>query len=726
MVLIWLGICSFSIGNIHFSVFALETPYSKFPFHTAVRPGKFYGDAFAQTHGQRLSSMRTTKTTMTTGPVSYLRCLVAVALLWTCRPAPLQNGLTCVQQNGSGHGDDDDNGATVQCTFTLPSNVATTHHLEHCESDGTVCVSVSATIQPPLNSNDDRNNRQPTSSDLHPSLHPNDLQDLEYEYYTNALSLYPSLDEIRTLFESMPAKTYDFAYGNWLLQLGMALRIMTVNHDDNNNNNNNNNRMGNTRLSYTTNDDDTSLHEAVRVYEQALIVHRGLVLMANEPHHHDSTHVRRTEANVGMALSLAYLAGTQLMLPDIDIDAIQEKFDESERIYRQALQDDPNPDIDLDANEHAEFRMNWADVLVRLATLLLDHPPDVPADNVQYILEVDAKDLTKAQGLLDEALSLYRRPGQLNDRMQEVVRLARIGDAIQTLASVYILRGMERKWLEKAVETHMEAIDVYDLAFHLNGRDHPHEGENLRIGYAESTYSVADIHMQLGAYSAAKAMYRTSMEWHRDENTGVPTMMFSPQDEADIEAEIASHEEELRQYMDGAYGGYEVDVSGHYDKETVAQDELYEAQILATLGALTLSLNENEMALEHFSRAIDIYEKYPGEDERRAVGDLKLNVASALYRNKDFVNSANAYDEAMDRYQESFGDGVNPLTGSTDAMGNMMYDGYGARADYQGGINNDHPDGEQHQQDPDQPPLINLDTILHMNNKNGTNAEMAI
>jgi tetratricopeptide (TPR) repeat protein len=98
-------------------------------------------------------------------------------------------------------------------------------------------------------------------------------------------------------------------------------------------------------------------------------------------------------------------------------------------------------------------------------------------------------------------------------------------------------------------------------------------------------------------------------------------------------------------------------------------DDLYEADLHATIGAIQLSNGQVELAMTSLVKAIDLYEVHKGEEY--AIADVKLNMGMALFRLREFDESARLHEEALELFRETVGEGKNPLTpiiGATEAM----------------------------------------------------------
>ena len=185
---------------------------------------------------------------------------------------------------------------------------------------------------------------------------------------------------------------------------------------------------------------------------------------------------------------------------------------------------------------------------------------------------------------------------------------------------------------------------------------------------AELLITLSDTYLQVGNYDHSKIRYQEAMQWYSDYNLVPPkeTVLITESDEL-----LQETEAKLEEYQASLYGGRKIQIPDDYrkpDEPLYEPDNLFEADLHATIGALQLSNGQVELAITSFVKALDLYEAHSGEE--RAIADVKLNMCMALFRLREFDESARLHGEALELFREVVGEGKNPLVdfvASTDS-----------------------------------------------------------
>lgn len=250
--------------------------------------------------------------------------------------------------------------------------------------------------------------------------------------------------------------------------------------------------------------------------------------------------------------------------------------------------------------------------------------------------------------------------------------------ALQQLATIYAMEGH----FSKAKKRFEQALQLqYDMLSATNsGVYYQQDSEYTQTSIADLHLSFSDTCLQLGDYPCAKEQYGKAMSAHARHNIRVAPMMPV---EADAEVDAAMQEavgalEDYRVSVEGSTGGstyrrqhgldspYDAD-SGS-DGYVYAKDDGYEADLLASLGTMYLSLGD-EQAVSYLEEARDLYSGLKEDRESAGMADLLINLAMAYYRNYEFEKSKETQWQALDLYQKMFGDGVNPYMQLLDVGG---------------------------------------------------------
>jgi tetratricopeptide (TPR) repeat protein len=181
------------------------------------------------------------------------------------------------------------------------------------------------------------------------------------------------------------------------------------------------------------------------------------------------------------------------------------------------------------------------------------------------------------------------------------------------------------------------------------------------------------------------------VQWNEEHDITPPSSLSLGSEQVDDDAEmLAQYQQKLQEYkntfgehsMDGGAGGGRLfgDEDGYFQSARrssttgsssnsedgnyeLVKNHGYEGDLHATLGALYLSTNDDDIvaASSHLIQAIRLYE-LSGDTTDTPMADVKLNMALLYLRLGEFISSADAYDDALDIYQQIYGDGINPLS----------------------------------------------------------------
>jgi len=434
---------------------------------------------------------------------------------------------------------------------------------------------------------------------------------------------------------------HDWDYGDWLITLAVAVR-------------------GNERDGL----DPEKLDQVVQLLQAAL-----RTFVALEHNGHGDAKVSMGNAYMTMAESYIYDSYNP------QYSQALEHFELSNQLFKSALDENKVP-IGM---TRVDVEMNWADTLVRIAVLSIEEK--MGADQMTE-LDLDSlamggigaagaqmgETTTRAEALLMDAIGVFRRQVAMpdaTDHTKAVQRSTRLANALQNLASISML--VVTTTLEKSNALLEEAVTHYQWALELGLEDDP-ERINAVAGVAESLYSLADGYLQEGKYDQSKARYRDTMIWYQKHNIASPSMIQDVQF-SDADASLEATEQALEDYNAMLYGGGEIPIPNDYyggssggGGDPIYQpDELYEADLHATLGALRMARpNELHLAISHLANAIERYAR-DADTAGRALADAQLNLAMAYFQQEEYALSMEAHADALDVYQKVVGEGKNPL-----------------------------------------------------------------
>jgi tetratricopeptide (TPR) repeat protein len=263
----------------------------------------------------------------------------------------------------------------------------------------------------------------------------------------------------------------------------------------------------------------------------------------------------------------------------------------------------------------------------------------------------------RSEEMLSDAVASFRQLViEAKNPAQTVLRNTRLANALQNLASISAMYASDfdatNTLLEEAVTLYMSCLNNLDAS-------NP-ERKNVISGVAQSLYSLSDGYLQAAKYEQAKFRYRDTVNWYKIHNLGPPAVSDLPIMDAD--GALESAEQALQEYTTMLYGGGELQIPNDNTRRGEAiyeADELYEADLHATLGTLRMARNEMHLAVIHLAEAIERYGRNP--ESGRSLADAKLNLAMAYFKQGEYELSIEAHEDALDDYKRVVREGQNPL-----------------------------------------------------------------
>lgn len=445
---------------------------------------------------------------------------------------------------------------------------------------------------------------------------------------------------------SRPITTRSWQYGDWLIQFAVALRGDPLTLD-------------------TT---PVSIQQAVAALELAVKVfedmqNRGL-----------------GDAKFSIANAYMTMAETFVFDPyDPQYSKAMHYFELSNRLFKEVLDGKEIPT----GFARGDVELNWADTSVRVAVLLVDqqimeeksqqlkmdlNSMDATFDLNQIaggaVLSQEMFDIvTRSEGILKDAVASFRQlVSQANNPVHLGQRRIRLANALQNLASISVMRGANfdesNSLLEESVTNYLDSLDVADIS--------ELDRSSAISGVAESLYSLSDGYLQAGKYEEAKGRYRDTLNWYKSHKLHAPAV--ADMSNMDEDQTLQATEQALAEYNAMVHGLGEIHVPNDWarDDGMYQADELYEADLYATLGALRMARNEMHLAINHLANAIERYAQNP--ESGRFLADAKLNLATAYFKQGEYELSIEAHEDALDVYKQVVGEGKNPLMEGLEDM----------------------------------------------------------
>ena len=203
------------------------------------------------------------------------------------------------------------------------------------------------------------------------------------------------------------------------------------------------------------------------------------------------------------------------------------------------------------------------------------------------------------------------------------------------------------------------------------------EREDAIVGMGDLLVSLSDAYLQAGNYVNAKERYKNAMEWYKRHHVDPPSETAPVVQSEELLVEMEQQVERIScksHVVVVAMVKFKFQTILVLPRTTYEPDHRYEADLYAAIGSIELSNGQVELAMTHFVKAIDMYQDVGGEE--RAIADVSLNMAMALFRLKQFDESAEKQFQALDIYRKVVGEGKNPLlmedaTGSGETLDNQ-------------------------------------------------------
>jgi tetratricopeptide (TPR) repeat protein len=236
-----------------------------------------------------------------------------------------------------------------------------------------------------------------------------------------------------------------------------------------------------------------------------------------------------------------------------------------------------------------------------------------------------------------------------------------------TISSIQGRFSQAKQRFEESLKIHYSLVLAGDA-----GGAYLHDSGYSLTSIADLHLSLSDTCLQLGDYSCAKETYAEAMTTHLTHNVRVAPIMPMELD-AEVDAHIQDTKATLLEYRTSVSGGgvggtgrfrqpEGFDASSYNGKSNAyfyGKDDGLEGDLLATLGTLYLGTGDPR-AISYLEQARDLFAGSKEDRESPVMADLMFNLALAYYRGYEFEKSKELQWQALDLYQNLFGDGVNP------------------------------------------------------------------
>ena len=508
------------------------------------------------------------------------------------------------------------------CELIVPYEVVNQRHaLEHCE--GEICIQLALHISPSLKQ---QTTTTTTTTTTNIGLDDEPLQQtvlhIGSQKYSPPYSQYGSA--VERALNKKPVHIQSVEFADWLV-LDLAAAHQS--------------------------DDGTQASQKQVLAIDAMITATEIYQTYQERHPTEAIYSISGLANAHM------LIGEALLSLGRTIESIQQ-YTKAKVLYELLLKRH-----DLHNNNRNDLLLSYADSLIRLSVTEVDHIMSVKEFHTSTDPKVMTNKLQSSEITMGQAVSIYR-DAVARGGPQKVSHQLQLANALQNFASTVIMSSGD---MNQVLENQNEALVVYtDLLQELDDEmtnailsDH-NDRESILMAVAELLYSMSDSALQAGKYSECNKRYTEAMEWYQTYRITVPVAFQTTA--LDNDAIFQDHERALADYQSSVYGGHEMPLSD----ELLATDNLYEADLHATLGALKLTGDHVAMAYHHIQKAIDIYELH---GEERSAADAYLNLALGLFREGKFTESSESHQRAVGIYQQVVDEGKNPLM---EGFANML------------------------------------------------------
>eukprot|EP00547_Thalassionema_nitzschioides_P005647 CAMPEP_0194216994 /NCGR_PEP_ID=MMETSP0156-20130528/20134_1 /TAXON_ID=33649 /ORGANISM="Thalassionema nitzschioides, Strain L26-B" /LENGTH=609 /DNA_ID=CAMNT_0038945903 /DNA_START=6 /DNA_END=1835 /DNA_ORIENTATION=- len=513
------------------------------------------------------------------------------------------------------------NGGEISCEFTLPEGTETVDLLG-CLNDEACIQAHIAIVQSKeelLAAVDQEKN---SAASIEATEHGAESYPITVagQTYQAPWSQYGS--SVASALRERPSDLNSWEYGDWMVNFAVAIRGNPTEENWN----------------------PSSVDEAVSILKSSIELYDSLE--------------QQGLVNSKFYIANGYLTLGETMVLDFQnphYETALEYFEISSKLFKYSMnQNELPPGIERD-----DIELKWADTLVLTGVLSVEKQMKHVGEG---ILEGQLNVASKAADMLEMASAVFRRLLQVS-----FTNRIKLANALQNYAAMSIMTSLD---LQKSSDLLEEAIEHYLYVFEEIEGSNP-ERNGIISGIAQAYSSLSDNYLQAGKYDMAKDKYRQTMMWYKNYNLDPPTDEVQV---VDIEGTLLEETEKaLEDYNSMLYGGQEISIPNNYAKpgdQIYESDFLYEAGLHANLGSLRMARNELHLAINHFANAIELYTRST-VDSGQSIGDVKLSLAMAYFKQGEYGFSLDAYSDAVDVYSVTVKAGNNPMT---EELENLLQD----------------------------------------------------
>jgi tetratricopeptide (TPR) repeat protein len=419
--------------------------------------------------------------------------------------------------------------------------------------------------------------------------------------------------------------------------------------------------------------DKMDIPACIQAFQQA-VTHYQRAL--DDVHHNHVDEIPSLTTRLSLALAESFLA--ESLVSSFQTTMALHHFEHAVQQYKLVL--DESKTLSPSQEELMDWEILYANTMGHTATLLLtaDTTTSNSGGNGAFLEQEDVSGLlqsaARAETLLEEATAIYTKTlktaaaatttttttGHQDATLVYQLQLAHLWHNLGTAKMITSTVGRAIAVMEQARET-FEMVIPQLSSFSY------HDVEDAIVGMADLLVNLSDAYLQAGNYPNAKERYKNAMEWYK--RHGVDPPVDYTDAIAQSEELLVEMERQLQEYHASLMGGG----SSSHGKIQITEDprrlianeplyepdHRYEADLYAAIGSIELSNGQAELAMTHFVKAVDMYQDIGGEE--RAIADVCLNMAMALFLLGQFDESAEKQFQALDIYEKVVGKGKNPL-----------------------------------------------------------------
>jgi tetratricopeptide (TPR) repeat protein len=403
--------------------------------------------------------------------------------------------------------------------------------------------------------------------------------------------------------------------------------------------------------------DKMDIQACIQAFQQAVTHYQRALDRGN--------HVDEVSLTTRLSLALAESFLAESLVSSFQTTAALQHFERAVQQYRVVL---GSKTLLSPQQELMDWEILYANTMGHTATLLLLAADFTSKNSGGFLLEQDVvsgllQSAARAETLLEEATAIYAKTlkttattGQ--DATLYRLQLANLWHNLGTAKMITSTVGRAIAVMEQARETFEMVIPQLSSSYDV---------EDAIVAMGELLVNLSDAYLQAGNYPNAKERYKNAMEWYKRHGT-----ILDPPVDTDAIAQseelLVEMERQLQEYHASLVGGGSSNgkIQITEDPRLLANeppryepDHRYEADLYAAIGSIELSNGQAELAMTHFVKAVDLYQDIGGEE--RAIADVCLNMAMALFRLGQFDESAEKQFQALDIYEKVVGKGKNPL-----------------------------------------------------------------